>query len=86
MISEYMIRRWLILPNKRSRIAIVTSIATTPSYMQSGYAPAAVGPISLTFRELSIQKAYEKQYDDENSLEGMAPLPPPPPIPVDIPE
>ncbi|CAI2353442.1 unnamed protein product [Caenorhabditis sp. 36 PRJEB53466] len=61
--------RWL--NPSGARIAIVTSIATTASYQQIGYSPAT--------------SIYEKQYDEENSLEGMAPPPPPPP-PVDPPK
>ncbi|EGT55426.1 CBN-GRL-2 protein [Caenorhabditis brenneri] len=60
-----------IVTNGYDQISIVTSIATTPSYLQSGYVPAA-------------SKLYDKQYDDDNSIEGMAPPPPPPPI--DIPK
>ncbi|PIC27269.1 hypothetical protein B9Z55_019579 [Caenorhabditis nigoni] len=60
-----------IVTNGYDQISIVTSIATTPSYLQSGYVPAA-------------SKGYESKYDEENSVEGMAPPPPPPPI--DIPK
>ncbi|UMM35618.1 hypothetical protein L5515_008158 [Caenorhabditis briggsae] len=56
-----------IVTNGYDQISIVTSIATTPSYLQSGYVPAA-------------SKGYETKYDEENSVEGMAPPPPPPPI------
>uniref|UniRef100_A0A1I7TQL7 Ground-like domain-containing protein n=2 Tax=Caenorhabditis tropicalis TaxID=1561998 RepID=A0A1I7TQL7_9PELO len=62
-----------IVTNGYDQISIVTSIATTPSYLQSGYAPAAAS------------KVYDKQYDEDNSIEGMAPPPPPPP-PIDIPK
>uniref|UniRef100_A0A8R1HJ46 Ground-like domain-containing protein n=1 Tax=Caenorhabditis japonica TaxID=281687 RepID=A0A8R1HJ46_CAEJA len=51
------------------KISIV--ISTTSSYQQSGYAPAV--------------KVYEKQFDEENSLESMTPASEPP-IPIEIPK